>query len=199
MIWTAKGVISSAATKPRVSSVSEPYEICPPNRDDLPVVRNLARFYVYDMSEHAGFDFADDGLFAAGASLDNYWGIKPEAPQDQWPAHWRGFAHLIRVNGHPAGFALVRQIADGLYDMGEFFIARKYRRKGAGKDIATTMFRLYPGRWEVREMPTNVGAQAFWRRIIGDFTGGAYEESRERFPAYRNAEFIVQRFDSRGR
>lgn len=179
--------------------MSEPYEICPPNKDDLPIVRNLARFYVYDMSEHAGFDFPDDGMFEAGESLSNYWGIRPEAAQDQWPAHWRGFAHLVRAGGHPAGFALVRQIGDGLYDMGEFFVARKYRRKGAGATVATAMFRRYPGRWEVREMPTNVGAQAFWRRIIGEFTAGAYEEARETFPAYRNAEFIVQRFDSTGR
>ena len=179
--------------------MSQLYEICPPNQDHYPIVCNLARFYIYDMSEHAGFDLPDDGLIVAGPSLSNYWGIRPEAPQDQWPAHWRGFAHLVRADGHPAGFALVRQIGDGLYDMGEFFVARKYRRKGAGAEIATAMFRLYRGRWEVREMLTNVGAQAFWRRIIGEFTGGAYEESRERFPAYRNAEFIVQRFDSSGR
>ena len=179
--------------------MSEHYEICPPSRDDLPVVQNLARFYVYDMSEHAGFDFRDDGLFVAGASLLNYWGIAPETAQDQWPAHWKGFAHLVRAGGHPAGFALVRRIGDGLYDMGEFFVARKYRRKGAGAYVAKAMFERYRGRWEVREMPTNTGAQAFWRQIIGDFTGGAYEESREVFPAYQGAEFIVQRFESAGR
>lgn len=179
--------------------MSELYEICPPNKNDFPIVSNLVRFYVYDMSEHAGFDLSDEGTFDAGGSLANYWGIVPDAPEDQWPPHWRGFAHLVRAGGHPAGFALVRRIADGLYDMGEFFIARKYRRRGAGAYVATAMFRRYPGRWEVREMPSNVGAQAFWRRIIQEFTGGAYEESREVFPAYRNAEFIVQRFDSTGR
>jgi len=181
--------------------VPEQIEICPPNADDYAVARNLARFYIYDMSEHAGFEFADDGMFVAGAGLGNYWGIAPESPQDRWPPHWRGFAHLLRANGHPAGFALVRQIASApaLYDMGEFFIARKYRRKGAGASVATEMFRRYPGRWEVREMPSNIGAQAFWRRIIDAFTGGAFEETREVFPAYRNNEFIVQRFDSTGR
>ena len=174
-------------------------EICPPDKADLAIVRNLALFYIYDMSEHAGFDFDYAGTFAPAASLSNYWGIKPDTAADQCPEHWRGHAHLLRCGGHPAGFALVKQIGDGLHDMGEFFIARKYRRKGAGAEVATAMFRLYRGRWEVREMPTNVGAQAFWRRIIGEFTGGAYEESREWFPAYRNAEFIVQRFDSSGR
>ncbi len=184
-----------------VPSVSEEIEICPPNRNDFPIARNLARFYIYDMSEHAGFDFPDDGIFSTGASLSNYWGITPEATEDQWPSHWQGFAHLLRAGGHPAGFALVRQISSGpdVFDMGEFFVVRKYRRKRAGAAVAKAMFARYRGRWEVREMPTNTGAQGFWRQVIAEFTGGDYKESREVFQAYRNAEFIVQRFDSSGR
>lgn len=179
--------------------MADAIEICPPDKADLAIVRNLALFYIYDMSEHAGFDFDYAGTFAPAASLSNYWGIKPEAAADQWPDHWHGYAHLLRSGGRPAGFALVKRIGDGVFDMGEFFIARKYRRKGAGAEVAQAMFRRYPGRWEVREMLTNVAAQAFWRKTIGDFTGGDYQEARERFPAYRNNEFIVQRFDSRGR
>jgi predicted acetyltransferase len=177
----------------------EEIEICPPRTADYPIARNLARFYVYDMSEHAGFDFPEDGLFATHDSLANYWGIVPEDEAARWPPHWRGHAHLLRAGGHPAGFALVRQVGPDLYDMGEFFVVRKYRRAGAGARVAHAMFRRYPGRWEVREMLTNTPAQAFWRRTIGAFTNGAYTESQEIFPQYQNKEFIVQRFDSAGR
>ncbi len=54
---------------------------------------------------------------------------------------------------------------------------RKYRRKGAGGEIALRLFALYPGRWEVRQMAGNVNAQAFWRRTIAAWTDGRYDET----------------------
>ena len=33
-----------------------------------------------------------------------------------------------------------------------------------------------PGRWEVGQMPRNTPAQAFWRRVIGEYTGGRFVE-----------------------
>lgn len=174
-------------------------EIVAATQTDYPIVRNLAHYYVYDMSEHAGFDFADNGQFEPARSLANYWGVEPEAAVDRWPPEWEGFPFLARVGGKLAGFALVRRIAHApsVFDMGEFFVARKFRRRGTGAELARAMFARFPGRWEVREMLTNTGAQLFWRAVITEFTRGRYTESRERFAAYRNTEFIVQRFESR--
>jgi predicted acetyltransferase len=81
--------------------------------------------------------------------------------------------------------------------MGEFFIARQYRRLGFGKSVATALFDNFGGFWEVREMPTNGPAQAFWRSVIADYTDGAFTETREAFAVYNGREFIVQRFLSR--
>ena len=57
------------------------------------------------------------------------------------------------------------------------------------------MFDRYRGRWEVRELRNNLPAQAFWRAIIGRYTGG-------RLPSARSAEDRPERgpaqfFDSR--
>lgn len=171
-------------------------DIAPASDADYSVVANLARFYYYDMAEHAGWNFPPDGLFDAGDQLANYWGLPGGR---RWPPEWRGIPFLIRVDGHPAGFALVKRMAEQppVFDMGEFFIGRQHRRLGLGRRAATTLFDRFEGDWEVREMPSNLAAQAFWRRIIADYTGGAFAESREAFPAYGDREFIVQRFRSK--
>ncbi|MGH6872474.1 MAG: GNAT family N-acetyltransferase [Rhizomicrobium sp.] len=169
------------------------FEILPATTGDYAVIRNLARFYVYDMAEHAGWPFGDDGAFDAGEQFAPYWGLPGGRP---WPAEWKGHPFLVRIDGHPAGFALVKQIAPDAFDMGEFFIGRQHRRARMGQRAATQLFGAFPGRWEIREMLTNVAAQAFWRRIVADYTGGGFTESREAFPAYDGREFIVQRFRS---
>jgi predicted acetyltransferase len=171
-------------------------EIAPATDTDYRVVANLARFYVYDMAEHAGWNFPADGDFDSEGRFANYWG-KAGAPR-VWPPDWRGYPFLIRVDGHPAGFALVKRLKEqpSTFDMGEFFIARQYRRHGLGQKTAIKLFDSFVGRWEVREMLTNKAAQAFWREIIADYTGGEFTEAQEIFPDYDNNEFIVQRFRS---
>ena len=171
------------------------FDVTPASDIDYPIIANLARFYIYDMSEFTGWNFPPDGLFDAEDRFANYWG-KPG--RHAWPSTWRGFPFLIRVDGHPAGFALVKRISENplTFDMGEFFIARRHRRQGIGQRVAAALFDRFPGRWEVREMPANQPAQAFWRRIISGYTAGAFTESREAFPAYDNKEFLVQRFRS---
>ncbi len=172
-------------------------EIAPATDADYDVAHNLARFYVYDMAEHAGWPFPDDGLFDIGDLLLPYWG-RPGSRRP-WPAHWRPFAFMIRIDAHPAGFALVKQIADApaTFDMAEFFIGRQHRRRGVGERAAHRLFDRFAGNWEVREMLTNTPAQAFWRRIIATYSGGDFTDAREAFPAYDGKTFVVQRLRSR--
>ena len=171
-------------------------EITPASDADYVIVSNLARFYIYDMSEYTGSNFPPDGLFDSEDRFATYWG-RPGANRT-WPSCWSGFPFLIRLDGHPAGFALIKRVNDApsTFDMGEFFIARQHRRHGIGLKAAMNLFDQFPGRWEVREMPANKPAQAFWRRVINNYTGGTFTEAREAFAAYNDQEFIVQRFRS---
>jgi predicted acetyltransferase len=152
----------------------------------LAVVRNLFALYAHDMSEFVDVNVDDDGRFVIPASLTTYF---------EGPEAARRFPFLVRADGSLAGFALVRQLATdpAIYDMGEFFILRKYRRAGLGRQVACTLFDRFAGPWEVRELPSNAPAQAFWRRIIADHTGGAFTDGQEFFPAH-GREFVVQRF-----
>ena len=58
----------------------------------------------------------------------------------------------------------------------EFFIMRKYRRRGIGCAVACQIFDRFPGKWEVQQMVSNQRAQFFWRRVIAHYTNGQYHE-----------------------
>jgi predicted acetyltransferase len=163
---------------------------------DFASVSNLFQLYAYDMSEFMGFDVDATGKFASSQSLWNYWGGAAGTGELRWPAEWRGYPFLVRADDRLAGFALVRKLSEAALDMGEFFVLRKFRRTGLGAHVAREMFDRFPGTWEVRELPPNLGAQAFWRNVISEYTNGQFEEGRKYFEAYRG-EFVFQKFASR--
>lgn len=137
-------------------------------REDKTLPETLLQLYQYDFSEIMDGDTAADGRFEY-VSLDDAW------PQPGY------HAYIVRVDGQLAGFALVTRRSHftgdtNVTDMEEFFIMRKYRRAGVGREVATRLFDLFPGRWEVREPEPNAGATAFWRRVIGEYTGGRYQD-----------------------
>jgi predicted acetyltransferase len=169
-------------------------ETVPARDDDLAVVRNLFALYAHDISEFGGWDVNPEGKFDIPTGVANYWNGSL-AEGSRWRADWRGFPFLVHVDSMLAGFALVKRIATNpeIFDMGEFFVLRKFRRRGVGKQAARRLFARHPGRWEVRELPSNMPAQGFWRRIIADYTQGDFSEAQEWFETY-GAEFVVQRF-----
>ena len=118
---------------------------------DKPVLRNLLELYQHDFSVFDDIDVGDDGLYNY-RYLDNYW-----TESDRHPL-------LFRIDGKWAGFALVR--AGAPHDMAEFFVIRKYRRRGVGTVLAREVFARFPGEWQVRQMASNPAATAFWTRAI---------------------------------
>jgi predicted acetyltransferase len=138
--------------------------LAPLSNADEPVLNRLMQLYVYDFSEFMGFDLSDQGAF----------------PFTYRPEPWRR-AYLLRVEGRLAGFVILDEKSritgdPGIMDVAEFFVMRKYRRQGVGTAAATQAFDLFPRKWEVRQTAKNVAATAFWRRTIGRYTGGHFDE-----------------------
>ncbi|WP_353047771.1 GNAT family N-acetyltransferase [Planococcus sp. ISL-109] len=147
-------------------------EIFQPTIEQKDVLRNLMELYQYDFSEFEAEDIDEDGLYGY-KHLDYYWTI---------PTH---FPFLIKVDGKIAGFALVREIASedsncsSYLKICEFFIMKKYRKQGTGKQAAFYLFDLFLGVWEVAELETNLPAQRFWRKVISEYTNNNYSEIRK--------------------
>jgi predicted acetyltransferase len=107
--------------------------------------------------------------------------------QPEWLLRWfrdeRTHPLLILSGGQPAGFALVARpwqpVAapqSPVHEMAEFFIRAPHRRRGVGAEAAALIFRRFGGDWRVSEARRNTPAVAFWRRVIGSFTGGVFTE-----------------------
>lgn len=156
-------------------------EIIHATRDHRAIFRNLMHLYLYDFSEYIDEDANEDGLFE-DEHLDKYW-VEPNR-----------YPFLVRVGGKWAGFVLVRDLGtvdllgrgvEQTYSIAEFFVMRKYRRRKLGKQLAFAMFDRFRGRWWVSQEMGNAPSQQFWRRVIGEYTGGNFEdfvEPRENRP-----------------
>ena len=114
----------------------------------------------------------------------------------------RGYdAYLAKVGDAIAGFALVGAVDESLGDSGahdvhEFFVIRKFRRRGCGQRMATLLWNERPGKWLVRVLESNTPAVLFWRCAIANYSGGSYEEE-ERMAKGRAWRFF--RFVSGGK
>jgi predicted acetyltransferase len=89
------------------------------------------------------------------------------------------FPFFILVDGDIAGFVLVNHfsvVAKEAYSIGEFFVVKKYGGQGVGKTAAINTFNSFPGKWEIRELFSNQPGQAFWRKIIKEYTNNNFQE-----------------------
>jgi predicted acetyltransferase len=132
---------------------------------DRATLENLLQLYVYDLSELLSLDVEDDGRFRA-----------PSIDFSDPRCH-----PFLMHDGKLAGFAVVKRRSrlsgdEDVTDMAEFFILRRFRKKGLGERAAIALFDRFPGRWEVRQKFANQPATAFWRRVIGRYTEGKFSE-----------------------
>src|SRR3990172_12228184 len=131
---------------------------------DYPVVQQLSAYYIYDMSEFTGWHCPDTGRYGGG---------------DEFFSGWRAgknYPFLIRVDGELAGFAGVKYDAQqSEYAIQEFFVLRKFRRRGVGKAIAFMLFDRFRGQWKVQQLVVNTPAICFWQATINEYTNGKFE------------------------
>lgn len=148
-------------TNPRVKIVAA-------TREQESVLANLLELYAHDFSEVMNLEIGEDGRFGY-EHLPLYW-----SEADRHP-------FLIRADGHIAGFVFVTKGSrvsgdEGVWDVAEFFVLRAHRRRGVGVRAALAVWRMFPGRWEVRVLEQNEAARNFWRRAVREFTGDEIEE-----------------------
>jgi predicted acetyltransferase len=92
---------------------------------------------------------------------------------------------IVLESGRRVGFALVNQapsrhVGPGMdYRMAEFFVLRAWRGRGIGRRAVFALFDGFRGNWEISELPRNAAAISFWRRVIGEYSGGRYGEASD--------------------
>lgn len=141
-------------------------EVLPIPYGEMQVLRNLVKLYCHEWSQYNGIDMDDKGEYAFEKRLDVFWNKA------------RHFAFYIKAEGKLAGFALLDDdfdyVEDGDHAMSEFFVLHKYRRDGIGSAAAKEIFRMFPGKWEIKMHPRNLASIRFWRNVVGEISPGGY-------------------------
>lgn len=156
-------------------------ELCPAT--DKHIICNMYPFYLYDMSEiwdrtpNQYGVFEEDECCATLAQQSEVFKIWWQHPGVLFP-------FLLRVDGIPAGFALVSTppyIPHGeqaQYFLHEFFLMRPFRGKGLAQRAATHVFEQFKGSWALHTNATgrNMHTRRFWRQLLTDYTNYKYDE-----------------------
>src|SRR5204862_1102352 len=107
-------------------------------RADVPLVRRLIQLYIYDLGGDR-WGVERDGTFGSPSWHRRFW------------RRGGGEHVVVRVDGRPAGFALMRDRAqfagNGVREISEFFVLRRYRRRGVGTEVARALFARFPDAW----------------------------------------------------
>ena len=144
------------------------FELVRVEEKDKSIIYNLMQLYTYELSffedETATFTMLDSGLYVINKYVERYWKDENRHP------------YILNHNNELLGFVLHRYNEEDMNEIAEFFVLNKYRKIGAGTFMASKMFELYKGKWEVRTLIKNERAQKFWRKIIKDFTNNNFEE-----------------------
>lgn len=165
-------------------------ELVPASFADYPTIQNMGRFYVYDISEFMdGEDWIipANGLFEC-IDFKKYW-----ETQEAYP-------FIIRVDNEMAGFAIVDKKGSdpGVdFNMAQFFILRRFKGKGIGRQVACACFDRFKGVWEVMVLPENKGAYQFWKKVISIYTNSHFEEYTKIVKVLKNLERNIFKFQSK--
>ncbi len=164
---------------------------------DAHTIARLWPLYQYELSCVGGMPINTNGLFEEQTveSMDYVEVLGPwwERPDALYP-------FLVRVDGRPAGFVMVGAAPDYApegrdYLVHEFFFLHSYWGTGLAEWAAGDIFRRLPGRWELRTIPQNHRAVAFWRKTIGRHASNAFIEDT-RFVTEHDAEAVVFQFET---
>jgi predicted acetyltransferase len=136
---------------------------------DAALLANLLELYLHDLSEVFAIELGADGRFGYD-KLPLYW----SEPQ-------RRFPFLVRHGARVAGFVLVTRGSPAsddpdVLDVAQFFVIRRHRRSGVGRQAAFLVWDRLPGRWIVRVSEGNAGALSFWTGVIAEYTSGTAKE-----------------------
>lgn len=129
------------------------------------ILENLFSYYIYDMTEYMKWNPDHEGKFSYDSSkFDVYWEQEDHTP------------FFIYVDSELAGFVLVRLYPSDLstYDVSQFFVLRKFKGQGVGKEALAKVVRIFPGKWQIRVLLENSGALRFWKSAVSNIVGERY-------------------------
>ena len=138
--------------------------------DGRKIVENLFHYYMYELSEIMEWRINPEGKYEINRSLlDESWDSADNHP------------YIILCDNEVAGFSLLRRYPSemSVYEIGQFFVLRKFKGKGVGREAFRLSTSLFPGKWLTRVLYENKAALKFWVKVIDEITNGSYSLATE--------------------
>ncbi|WP_246941608.1 GNAT family N-acetyltransferase [Bacillus pinisoli] len=134
-------------------------------KDQLEVLGNLFEYYVYEFSPILQIDVSKNGKYGFTKIHDYF-------------TYDRYHPYFILSEEKLIGFCIVEKVSDQEFDyrIDQFFILKKYGNRGLGSKAATKIFDLFKGKWQITQTETNYRAQAFWRKLIKEYSNNQFSE-----------------------
>ncbi|MBD3329752.1 GNAT family N-acetyltransferase [Candidatus Dojkabacteria bacterium] len=133
--------------------------------DKWNLLQNLLFLYAYDFSIFTDDDVSECGKYNLGRLLRYYWNNKNPDPI------------IIRFDENIAGFVMLKFVhyrSEERLSISEFFILKKYRKKGLGTFVAEKIFDEHKCKWYLDVVISNEPADTFWNKVISKYTKGEY-------------------------
>lgn len=131
------------------------------NADNERVYLNLMQGYEAEFSAITKKQPDANGIFPLDTHLDE-----------------NTFAFLAFEDDIPIGFITIFEDIGQRYEVCEFYIIPSFRKQHKGFELASTIWKKYPGTWVVKQIEGADSATAFWRKIIGQLTNNKFEEDK---------------------
>jgi len=122
------------------------------------ILLNLAQAYEAEFSSLTGKMPDKNGVFELDTIPDKYYK-----------------AYLFYYKESPIGFCIVNTKGE-VKDIAEFYIIPSMRKKKLGYNFACSIFNIYPGKWQVRQIQEADYSINFWRYVISKYTNNKYIE-----------------------
>lgn len=170
--------------------MSEGLSVTAAKLGEKPILAELMQAYLAGFAEFEDVEQDADGRYHY-PYLAFYW----EDP-NRYPFLFRDCDQVV-------GFALCRFDIDPVsgresMEVAEFYVDPQHRRQGLGREAATRLWDLFPGRWVARVLKSNKNAIPFWRTIIDKYTEGRFEEQRPATPVGGAITFAFESKTSAG-
>lgn len=134
------------------------------------VLENLFHYYIYEMSDFLALAPSKEGHFGFNKSqLNIYWQSESHQP------------YFIYVDQEIAGFILLRKYPPmrSVNDIEQFFVLRRYSKKGVGKEAFKQVTQLTAGKWQIRILLENTNGLQFWKSAISNLVGDDFTLSKD--------------------
>jgi predicted acetyltransferase len=134
------------------------------------ILKNLMTLYLHDLSEFSNeininqesglFEFDVFDLFFEKEGLTPFFIV-----------HEKNVIGFILLQSGPYSN---QEFAD--YVLNSFFILKKYRRRGLGREACREFFNKFPGRYAIGQLLNNKPAILYWKNIYKTFNIDFYEK-----------------------